>query len=97
MFDLLRPVTKWAVYVAYFAAFAALNAALLYVMSACFRDAQCIGSGGASQVISSVSMYTGIILPSNFWFCLQLMATGYIFRRAYDYAIKLLDIAATSS
>ena len=97
MFDLLRPLTKLTYVLAFVAFFVAANAALLYALSACTADAACVGTGGAAEVLTKMRQITGLFLPGNFFVCVQFMLTGVIVRRAYDYAVKVMDVTTKAS
>lgn len=97
MFDLLAPLRKFATVTAFIAFFLAANAALLFALSACFADVQCIGTGHTANVIAAIRKWGGMILPGNFFVCIQFMFLGLMMRRAYDYSMKLIEVSAKST
>ena len=97
MFDLLGPIRKLATVTAFIAFFLAANAALLYALSSCFADVQCIGTGHTASVIAAIRKWGGMILPGNFYVCIQFMFLGLMMRRAYDYSIKLMEVSAKAT
>lgn len=97
MFDILAPLRKLATVTAWIAFFIVANAALLFALSACFTSAQCIGTGQAAEVIATVRKWSGLILPGNFFVCVQFMFLGMMMRRAYDFAMKLVTVSAVAT
>lgn len=97
MFDLLRPLTKVTMVLAFIAAFVAANAMLLYVLSSCISSSACIGTGFTADVLTNLRKWGGLFLPGNFYACIQFMFLGEVTRRAYDYAVKVMDTVAKTS
>lgn len=97
MFDLLRPLTKALTVIAFVAAYLAANAMLLYVVTSCQDAAECIGAGNTAAVVNSLREWSSILLPGNFYYCLQIMFATVVARRAYDVGVKILDTTAKAS